>query len=55
MEAAGLTGKTPDPPGGEILKDATGRPIGLLRGKLADITITSFALLSLYDRYNGES
>lgn len=31
MAAAGLTGKTPDPPGGEILKDATGRPIGLLR------------------------
>jgi len=31
MEAAGLTGKTPDPPGGEVLKDRTGRPIGLLR------------------------
>jgi hypothetical protein len=31
MAAAGLTGKTPDPPGGEILKDRTGRPIGLLR------------------------
>jgi len=31
MEAAGLTAKTPDPAGGEILKDATGRPIGLLR------------------------
>ena len=31
MAAAGLTGKTPDPAGGEILKDKTGRPIGLLR------------------------
>ena len=31
MAAAGLTGKTPDPPGGEILKDKSGRPIGLLR------------------------
>jgi predicted amidohydrolase YtcJ len=31
MEAAGLTAKTPDPAGGEILKDDTGRPIGLLR------------------------
>jgi predicted amidohydrolase YtcJ len=31
MEAAGLTSKTPDPPGGEILHDSTGRPIGLLR------------------------
>ena len=31
MAAAGLTEKTPDPAGGEILKDKTGRPIGLLR------------------------
>jgi predicted amidohydrolase YtcJ len=31
MEAAGLTAKTPDPAGGEILKDGNGRPIGLLR------------------------
>jgi predicted amidohydrolase YtcJ len=31
MAAAGLTGQTPDPAGGEILKDKTGRPIGLLR------------------------
>jgi predicted amidohydrolase YtcJ len=31
MEEAGLTAKTPDPNGGEILKDPTGRPIGLLR------------------------
>lgn len=31
MAAAGLTDKTPDPPGGEILKDQSGRPIGLLR------------------------
>ncbi len=31
MAAAALTGQTPDPAGGEILKDKTGRPIGLLR------------------------
>lgn len=31
MEAAALTGRTPNPPGGEILKDKAGRPIGLLR------------------------
>jgi predicted amidohydrolase YtcJ len=31
MAAAGLTAKTPDPAGGEILKDKGGRPIGLLR------------------------
>jgi len=31
MAASGLTEKTPDPAGGEILKDKSGRPIGLLR------------------------
>jgi predicted amidohydrolase YtcJ len=31
MDAAGLTANTPDPAGGEILKDSRGRPIGLLR------------------------
>ena len=31
MASAGLTEKTPDPAGGEILKDKSGRPIGLLR------------------------
>jgi predicted amidohydrolase YtcJ len=31
MAAAGLTEKTADPAGGEILKDKSGRPIGLLR------------------------
>lgn len=31
MAAAGLTATTPDPAGGEILKDKAGRPIGLLR------------------------
>ena len=31
MEAAALTAKTANPPGGEILKDKAGRPTGLLR------------------------
>jgi predicted amidohydrolase YtcJ len=31
MELAGLTPKTANPPGGEILKDKAGRPTGLLR------------------------
>jgi hypothetical protein len=31
MELAGLDGATANPPGGEIVKDATGRPTGLLR------------------------
>ncbi len=31
MELSGITGSTPNPPGGEILKDARGNPTGLLR------------------------
>ena len=31
MELAGITGRTSNPPGGEIVKDARGRPTGLLR------------------------
>ena len=31
MELAGVTGKTPNPPGGEILKDQKGAPTGLFR------------------------
>jgi predicted amidohydrolase YtcJ len=30
LTAAGITKNTPDPPGGEIMKDAAGNPIGLL-------------------------
>ncbi len=30
LAAAGITRNTPDPPGGEIMKDAAGNPIGLL-------------------------
>jgi hypothetical protein len=31
MESAGITMNTPNPPGGEILKDKSGHPMGLLR------------------------
>jgi hypothetical protein len=31
MALAGITRRTPNPPGGEIVKDAVGNPIGLLR------------------------
>jgi hypothetical protein len=31
MELAGINERTPNPPGGEILKDTSGRPIGMLR------------------------
>ncbi len=31
MELAGVTGRTPNPQGGEIIKDPSGRPIGVFR------------------------
>lgn len=31
MEVSGVTGKTPNPPGGDFLKDASGSPTGLFR------------------------
>jgi predicted amidohydrolase YtcJ len=31
MELAGITKNTPDPPGGEIVKDAEGNPVGVFR------------------------
>jgi predicted amidohydrolase YtcJ len=37
MELSGITAKTPNPPGGEILKDKAGRPMGLLRETAAGL------------------
>ena len=37
MEAAGITRDTPDPPGGEILKDKQGDPTGLLRERASGL------------------
>jgi predicted amidohydrolase YtcJ len=37
MEAAGITRQTPNPSGGEILKDAQGNPTGLLRERAAGL------------------
>jgi len=37
MEMSGLTRKTPNPEGGEVLKDASGEPTGLLREKASDL------------------
>ena len=37
MEAAGITRNTPNPPGGEILKDSQGDPTGLLRERAAGL------------------
>jgi len=37
MEAAGITPKTPNPSGGEILKDKSGNPTGLLRERASGL------------------
>ena len=37
LELAGITGQTPSPAGGEIVKDASGRPTGILKGTAADL------------------
>ncbi len=37
LEAAGIDAATPDPPGGEILRDASGRATGLLRESAEDL------------------
>ena len=37
LDAAGITKTTPDPDGGEILKDANGNPTGLLREKASGL------------------
>jgi predicted amidohydrolase YtcJ len=38
MEAAGITRATPNPAGGEILKDRSGNPTGLLRERASGLT-----------------
>ena len=37
MAAAGVTGKTKNPPGGDVLKDAKGEPTGLFRETAAEL------------------
>jgi predicted amidohydrolase YtcJ len=37
LDLAGITAATPNPPGGEIVKDASGRPTGVLKGTAADL------------------
>lgn len=37
LQAAGITAASPDPQGGEIGRDATGEPTGILKGTAADL------------------
>lgn len=47
MELAGITAKTPNPPGGEILKDKSGQPTGLMRERAQGL------VSSVYDRWHA--
>ncbi len=42
MALAGIDGATPDPPGGEILHDANGRPTGLLRENAEELVQAAY-------------
>ncbi len=39
MEKAGITRDTPDPPGGEIVRDPNGEPTGLLNGNAGELVL----------------
>jgi predicted amidohydrolase YtcJ len=43
MELAGVTGRTPNPPGGEILKDQKGKPTGLFRETASRLLQAAYA------------
>ena len=43
LELAGIGPDTKDPPGGEIVRDATGRPIGMLRDRAAGLVRQVYA------------
>jgi hypothetical protein len=43
MQLAGVTRQTPDPPGGEIVKDARGNPIGLFRERASNLVRSALA------------
>lgn len=60
LAKAGITAETPQPEGGEIVKDETGRPTGLLLGQPASMQVSNMALhvkglkgsiLRMLDRY----
>ena len=50
LDLAGITAATPNPPGGEIVKDATGRPTGILKGTAADLVRKVQAPISFEQR-----
>ncbi len=51
LKLAGITGHTPSPPGGEIVKDpATGEPTGLLKDTAADLVLAKVPEPTLADK-----
>jgi predicted amidohydrolase YtcJ len=50
LEMAGITGSTPDPAGGEIVKDGSGRPTGILKGTAAELVRKVQAPISFEQR-----
>jgi predicted amidohydrolase YtcJ len=50
LDLAGITGTTADPPGGEIVRDATGRATGILTGTAADLVRKVQAPISFEQR-----
>ncbi len=50
LAAAGITDKTPDPPGGAILRDARGQPTGMLIDRAMDLVADLLPKESDFDR-----
>ena len=50
LAAAGITKETPDPPGGAILRDAQGRPTGMLIDRAMDLVADLLPKESDFDR-----
>ena len=50
LAMAGITSATTNPPGGEIVKDASGRPTGILKGTAADLVRKVQAPISFEQR-----
>ena len=50
LAAAGITDKTPDPPGGAILRDKSGRPTGMLIDRAMDLVADLLPKESDFDR-----
>jgi predicted amidohydrolase YtcJ len=50
LKLAGITESTPNPPNGEIVKDASGRPTGILKGAAADLVRKGMPPISFEQR-----